>query len=95
MQYPKGELSVIYYRFQDGTVGYLEGEGPSIPEGAEQISEEIWKDAMEGWEAARKAREEADRADRDSALKNAYQELRTLGLSDAAARAVSGYAGPA
>lgn len=95
MQYPKGELPVIYYRFKDGTVGYLEGESPALPEGSEQISEEIWQGIMAKWEEARKAREEADRADREAALKGAYSELITLGMSDAAARAVSGYIGPA
>lgn len=93
MQYPKGEMPVVYYRFTDGTVGYLEGDSPALPDGSEQISEEIWQGVMADREKFRTAREEADRADRDAALKNAYDELITLGLSDAAARAVSGYNG--
>jgi len=95
MQYPKGELPVIYYRFKDGTVGYVEGESPSLPDGSEQISEDIWQDVMARWEASRDSRDAADKAAREASLKGAYEELITLGLSDAAARAVSGYIGPA
>lgn len=95
MQYPRGEAPVIYFRDADGNVGYHEGDSPSVPDGAKEISEQDWRDAMQAWEAAREAKNAALRADRELSLKSAYEELITIGMSDAAARAVSGYSGPA
>lgn len=91
------DLPAVFYRFEDGSTGAMQAEGAElfIPEGATQISYEEWQADQDALKAAREAREAAEAAEREAALKSAYLELRALGLSDAAARAISGYTGPA
>lgn len=91
------DLPAVFYRFPDGSTGAMQVEGAdlSIPEDATEITYEEWQAGQDALREAREAREAADREAKEAAERASYNELRALGVSEASARFMSGYTGPA
>lgn len=86
------EETTLYYRRPDGgliLVSYSGTQPPAPPEGAVEITEAEYLAALAEIQAANEAAAAAQRAQECAAMKEAYDMLRTFGMSDEAARSVS------
>lgn len=86
------EETVLYYRNPDGgliSVRYTGIEPPAPPEGAVEITEEEYLAELAAIQAANAESAAAQRAQECAVMKEAYDLLRSLGMSDEAARTVS------
>lgn len=91
------DLPAVFYRLPDGMTGAMQTHNADlvIPEGAVQITYEEWQAEQDARLAAKEARKASELEAKQAAEKVAYEELRTLGVSEAPARFMSGYTGPA
>lgn len=92
----KPGMPAVFWRFPDGTHGFMQGEGVelAVPEGAVEISHAVWDVDRLARLAAKEAARLAAEEERAAATHAAYSALRLIGMADAVARTVSGYTGP-
>jgi hypothetical protein len=86
------EETTIYYRLPDGSlvvVKYTGTDAPPPPEGAVEISEEVYLAELAAIQAANEASAAAQRAAECATMKEAYDLLRGIGMSHEAASSVS------
>lgn len=83
--------SVLYYKMPDGSVTEIRytGATPVLPEGAILLSQQEYEAELAALQAAQEAEHAAQVAAECAAAKQAYDLLRSLGMSDEAARSVS------
>lgn len=95
---PVGETRVVFVRYPGGALGRIAQTGELDPDtlvaGGVVITEAEYDAELAGLDAGHAAHvAELAQADADNTL-NDYGELRAAGISDAAARRMSGYTGP-